>query len=561
MARWKCPNCGRMIPDRFNTCIYCNSPNVSQEESMKRANIELERAAKKAGYENYGRMGEVKSSGGDKPKTSRGSIQLRYVIILIVGIGLFFWFFYNTLAGKIFSTLVNPVLDVFKGNVSIPFLGTFGPLFKWFIFGFTVIVPLVFTVLTRGADIESLIGIGFIALILAIVFFREIDAATLVFIFVCWVAMITVATSRGGAALVQNLAITFALIDVVLGIFWAAPYVLSFTPGGELIAECLPDAKTWEDVTACFSITEKNQPAAPSGEKIGGTKFLDVSWINLHSPVEGELFTIKVNVGAKTKEEGIIDGVVVSGVLTDQELTGYEISRAIKLIPSSCTKQEPCKIIPENKPEEVTLDSERKIECENTEGGENKECNFIGNKFVNMEADATYHVSSQSTYDFYVAKTEYDLPKNKECELGKTVDIDKPCVGPGPVDVTVWFGKKYYKSGNENNKIRMYVELDNKGSTLSYALIKDLKIVRLQDIPQIDTATCVTPWGDNFMEGESFQNFRDTSLKKSLTIYCDYTIPTDFTPENFATLKVGAQVEYDYVERITTRRLIESSRD
>jgi len=555
MARWKCPNCGRMIPDRFNTCIYCNSPNVSQEESMKRANIELERAAKKAGYENYGRMGEVKSSGGDKPKTSRGSIQLRYVIILIVGIGLFFWFFYNTLAGKIFSTLVNPVLDVFKGNVSIPFLGTFGPLFKWFIFGFTVIVPLAFTVLTRGADIESFIGIGFIALILAIVFFSEIDAASLVFIFVCWVAMITVATSRGGAALVQNLAITFALIDVVLGIFWAAPYVLSFTPGGELIAECLPDAKTWEDVTACFSIQEKKEPTAPSGEKIGGTKFLDVSWINLHSPIEGELFTIKLSVGAKSQEEGTIGDVYAEGLITDQPLTGNTIPKAIKLIPSSCTQDDKCTILPTNKAKEITLDSERKVECEIGE----KECNYVANKFVNIGAKVTYPVSSQSTNDLYIVKTEDDLPKNKgDCiSSDKTTDINKPCIGSGPVDVTVWFSKESFIAGKQNNKIRMYINFLNKGG--GYAKMKSLEIVRLKDIPEIEYATCVAPWGDTFTEGETLNDFKGISLTKEFTFYCDYVIPVDFVPEKLASMKVAAQVEYNYVEELVSRRLIEQS--
>jgi hypothetical protein len=531
--------------------------------AMAAANAMLEGAAKEAGYKGYGRMAEVKTTSSklkdvtSKIKSSTGGIQLKYIIILIVALPLFFWLFYNTTAGKMFSAIVNPVLDVFKGNVSLPFLGTFGPLFKWFIFLFTVIVPLAFTFLTRGADMQSLIPIGFIALVLAIVFFREIDAASLIFIFVCWVAMITVATSRGGADLVKNLAIMFALVDVVLAGLCAFPYVLSFTPGGKLIAECLPDAKTWEDVTACFSIQEKKEPTAPSGEKMGGTKFLDVSWVNLHSPVEGELFTVKLSAGAKTQDEGTIGDVYAEGVITDQPLTGYEIPRAIKLIPSSCTQDDLCTILPTNKPKEITLDSERKIECKNDESEKDKECNYVVNKFVNIEAKVTYPVSSQSTNDLYIVKTEDDLPKNKECVLGKSTDIDKPCIGPGPVDVTVWFSKESFIAGKQNNKVRMYINFLNKGG--GYAKMKSLQIARLKDIPEIEYATCVTPWGDTFTEGETLNDFKGISLTKEFTFYCDYVIPIDFVPEKLASMKVAAQVEYDYVEELVSRRLIEQS--
>ena len=107
--------------------------------AMAAANAMLEGAAKEAGYKGYGRMAEVKTTSSklkdvtSKIKSSTGGIQLKYIIILIVALPLFFWLFYNTTAGKMFSAIVNPVLDVFKGNVSLPFLGTFGPLFKWFL--------------------------------------------------------------------------------------------------------------------------------------------------------------------------------------------------------------------------------------------------------------------------------------------------------------------------------------------------------------------------------------------------------------------------------------------
>jgi hypothetical protein len=299
---------------------------------------------------------------------------------------------------------------------------------------------------------------------------------------------------------------------------------------------------------------------APTGEKMGGTKMLEMTWDNLQAPLEDQFYTARVKIGAKSKDEGIIDDVIVSGVMTDQPLTAYEITKAIILLPSSCSEQDSCRILPENEPQTITLDSEIKVSCEQyTKESQRAECNYLANKFVNIGIRATYPVFSQGTNNFFVLETEGDLPKKKKCDIEKSeVDVDKPCIGSGPVDVTVWFSKKSFTAGlDKNNKIRMYISLLNKGG--GYAKIKSLEIKRVKDVSEIALAKCTAPWGDEFNEDETVTDFGGMSLTKEIIFVCDLLVPLDFTPRGFAELQMAAQVDYNYIEKIESRKLIGAS--
>jgi hypothetical protein len=205
--------------------------------------------------------------------------------------------------------------------------------------------------------------------------------------------------------------------------------------------------------------------------------------------------------------------------------------KTIKLIPSTCTADDPCNIQSKSS-HLVSLDSEKKID-------------FKAKDYVDVTIVTKYPYVSFGKGEVFSVRSEPDL---------KQIQFPKPESGPGPVDTIVFFSPEYFLQTGKMSKVKMFVSVVNKGKGEIEA--KSIEINRLGSFPMLGSATCTVPgFKDSFSEGAK-QEFQDLSFKTQIQFSCDLLIRVglekgEVIESPFNGIPFTAVFEYNYIETVT----------
>lgn len=318
--------------------------------------------------------------------------------------------------------------------------------------------------------------------------------------------------------------------NLLLGIFFA---IGSVTGGTEQLV-CYAKTGFLHPETCYTSST----PTAPPVKKTGCESnpqacysLLDINWGNAHTPTPFEPPTLYANdkciVDASIQNVAfparIVDGIVASGKIRDSEceLKGG----CVKLIPESCTSDSPCSIPVSPEPTTVTLDCDNAIP-------------FKANTFVDAIFYASYPILAQGSNDYYIFSPSAQI------------NLAQPETSPGPVDITVFFTPNYLTTTSNAQKIRMYIQIENKQSGQGF--LQSIKVARIAEFPELGDAVChpqsdsTQTWNEN-----DWYNLK-TDISGKVIIICDMTIngPLQLPPQVASTsVKFFAYINYIYTQQ------------
>lgn len=303
----------------------------------------------------------------------------------------------------------------------------------------------------------------------------------------------------------------------------------------------------WQTLKCAFSFSSNCQTSTQTTnlgfcKPITDTKYVDVKFgeqpnYKIINPVRADhVFTIQLTV--LPYGDHTTNGITISGEVKN------ETQDTIKMLPDRClTSKENCQVGPSLPPLVITLTSAKKI-------------NFLENTLSYVFAYVSYPVSSSGSNDFYIVRSPGDIQS-----LIKTPN--KPLdLGNGPLDTYVHFSTTYYPVGSSKiNPDSANIEvlsdiLNGKKRCFSedgYGKIDTIKISHTSDIQGI-TASCKTPVGDAFNEGETHSVGGLSGDVQEYT--CTFTAPdSDLGASAFKSVKFTTQITYNYTEIAKTTGL------
>jgi hypothetical protein len=223
-------------------------------------------------------------------------------------------------------------------------------------------------------------------------------------------------------------------------------------------------------------------------------------------------------------------GITISGEL--KNTTGS----VIKMKTDTClTTAENCQVGPGLPPLSITLRSADKI-------------NFLANDLAFLYVYVSYPVTASGSNTFYIGKSRTAV----QLELANNPG---PSLGIGPLDSHITFSTNYYLTGSSKYNpdaanIEVYANVVNGKKNCygeeGYGRVAQIKISHSSDIQGI-TASCKTPEGDSFNEGQS-QDVPGTQVTNIQTYPCTFTAPDDIGDLSATSMKFIAAISYNYRE-------------
>ena len=275
-------------------------------------------------------------------------------------------------------------------------------------------------------------------------------------------------------------------------------------------------------------------PETPENTKTGitildeskfGSEYTDYKILPIY---KDEIYYIPLTI-KNLDEENSLNGIYVYNAEMQSET---ETDKNIKLIPNVCTADEPCNIAPKTF-QIVSLVSEKKID-------------FKAKDYVDITVVTKYPYVSFGKGEVFSVRSEPDL---------RQIEFPKPESGAGPVDTILFFSPEYFVETGREYKMKMFVDIINKGKGEIEA--KGIEIKRLGTFPILGSATCTVPgFNDAFTEG-SKQEFEDLSFKTHIQFSCNLLVRTTLEKGEqqseipFQGIPFTAIFEYNYVETLT----------
>jgi len=462
-----------MMDDSYEKCQYCGAPNPNPKNEPKP---------------------NIKSSIKSSVKKVKG------VLSKVPGKLL-----YTALIGIIFVIEYFILQFIFPADIRHVIFDNIEALYKTFL---STLQPVLEQPL--GATL-----VGFIPfLIIAVIF--------LVWIFIVSEESLKVVT-RGlffGVIIVANLllGIFFAIGQATGGTDQLVCYLKTgFTNPEQCYGGELPEAPAVKKVgegcetnpSACYQVLELHFGTYPDFKP-------PLIYVNDMCSVDASITNI-------AKPERTVTGVVAGGKIRND--TCERVGGCIKLIPESCTNDEPCEIPMSTYPFTLSLDCEKPIP-------------FRVNSFVDVIFEATYPVKGQGSNDFNIFKSSAQ------------VSASEPESAPGPVDVVVYFSPNYLTVRNKNEKINLIVEIQNKLN--GKAFVDKVKIVRFSEFKQLGDAECFPQWDRErkWKENEWFE--LKTDVPDRIRLICELKVNQPLELPNSADsagVKFFAYVDYTYTQR------------
>lgn len=299
------------------------------------------------------------------------------------------------------------------------------------------------------------------------------------------------------------------------------------------------------DPLYCQALVTKKKPA-PEGAKIGGTasyKVLDAKLgykqrdYKLGDMYRGQVYNLPVNIENVNKDEDwarkIITNVKVSGYIAGDNCEDDEKKECIKFVPSECSEDKPCEITSKKS---INLVSEEPVNYSRRE--------------VKLIVEVSYSYPTDGKSNFYVYQTEDDVPKS----------FPKPDMGPGPVDIVVFFTPEYASTQIKGGRdVYTHISLDNAGKEYTSGdydetsvILKKIKLQRMSEMIEFDKAACELPWDrtKTFEEGQEF-SLGDRELYREIQFVC-YSKLSDVNLGSAPSksLKFLVNLDYDYKMKI-----------
>lgn len=307
-------------------------------------------------------------------------------------------------------------------------------------------------------------------------------------------------------------------------------------------------------------------PQVPEGQKTGSYQVLDVQ---LGSKTKGippvifdQIYELPITIaqGAYIKEsEKTVNDIKVEYSDAEGNVLGQELSMICNttksgddefcyvLVPDDCKKVGQCSLTVNSRPKEVILSTQKHID-------------FKENSILKIYVYTSYPFYGTGSNEFYIAIDGDSLPKDKKC-LDKKVDISKPCNGPGPLDITLFFPRSYYIKGDaiknpERAEVTLSIDVANKAS--GFANIQDIELVRQADISgfEID-GTCSLEGTSVAFEENKVTTLGNLPLRMEHMYKCKYKITEPLSESlTLSTIPFEARLNYKYTEKTTPSTII-----
>jgi len=427
----------------------------------------------------------------DKNESSKSHGAVASLLMFIIGVSIFSYIYWATPLGNIIQFFLKDVLGKYITDPSLlDWIVTFLP--GYFIGGIFV-VYLVISVKRGGVDLSFLprffYGIGVSYFIFAVIFG---------FIYIGYVNVLST-----------------GVFDQQLCSGWIPLTIINQV-----------DQRTAD---RCMNMKQ----AVPTYDKIGISTLAQEQLGGLTGTVPtifpDETYTLPFTV-KNLDTKNYLTGVYVEGKMTGQIKSGGQLQdKLIRFTPSSCTKNDPCDILPGGT-QVVSLESQESI-------------SFYAPSFTDITIYTVYPYTGFGKGEIFESSSETNA-------AGIDFSKYKPQSDPGPVDVVVHFAPPYFISlatGGKLDHVKMFVDIINNGQGNIDA--KSMLIKRIGTFADLGLASCtVHDFKGTFSEGTT-QEFQNLEFQKgeSVQFICDLPIYKSSGPvPEFRGIVFTATFEYYY---------------